>query len=248
MGTRSIAITAALALWIGRGALAGGIIARAAPDGAWARFEGTRTNTKPTGEETAGPETVTISFVGTTQIDGESCRWIEIATELTQDNGKKFTEVQKLLIPQKHLTGTDDPLEHVKKAWRWNSVVPRERALTELNRDEVRTWRILRTWVRPYLREPLADEARVEAGRIECMFGEVDCVGLAGTERGVEPLTGIVTESKFLLRLHPDAPFGVAAWEHELKLSKDEPFGTTTTRLRLVKVGKDGKSALPDAN
>lgn len=247
MWLRATVFGVGLGLALASTAAADGFIQRPAPDGTWARFEGVRVTSKPVGGETTLPETVVIRFVGTTEVDGEPCRWIEISTELMQENGRKFTEIQKLLIPVKYLTGNDDPLEHVKKAWRWNSVVPKENALTELKLDDVRTWRILRTWVRPYLREPLAGD-RIEPATIECKLGEVECAGKAATDRWVEPVTGLVYESKFLLRLHPDSPLGVAAWEHEVKVSKDEPFGTTTTRLHLAEFGKDAKSVIPDAN
>ena len=98
-------------------ALPEGLLYQLPKDGHWVRFEIDDTITGPDGTEFPVVGTLTMSSVGTTKVDGQKCRWIEIAVEAKQ-SGKPFSHVDKLLIPEKHLGKGKEPLKHVAKAWR----------------------------------------------------------------------------------------------------------------------------------
>jgi hypothetical protein len=51
-----------------------------------------------------------------------------------------------------------------------------------------------------------------------------------------------------LIRVHPDAPFGVVTLEVESKLEQNgQPLATMTTKMTLSGFGKNAKSKIPEA-
>jgi hypothetical protein len=74
---------------------ADGLIYQLPGDGTWARFDIDRKATPPDGKESTMIGSLTLSSVGAAEVDGEPCRWIEIAIEMKKD-GLSATVIHKL--------------------------------------------------------------------------------------------------------------------------------------------------------
>ena len=94
-------------------AVAEGLLYQLPDDGQWVRFEMVQTSWKRAGKCIG---TLTVSSVGTEEIDGRKCRWVEIDYD-TKGWVAPIKNVYKLLIPEEHLGKGKDPLKHVVKAW-----------------------------------------------------------------------------------------------------------------------------------
>ena len=88
-----------------------GLLYELPDDGHWVRFEMDGKGTEPDGTEIAIVGTLTMSSVGTTEIDGEKCRWIEIVADAKRA-GEPFTDIDKLLIPEDQLAKGKEPLKN----------------------------------------------------------------------------------------------------------------------------------------
>lgn len=85
-------------------------------DGAWARYY---VVTKTDGEERSWKRT--IRFVGTVTENGEKHRWVEFADLSTQQSEsakpRHIRDVHKLLIPEKALRESTNPIRHAVRGW-----------------------------------------------------------------------------------------------------------------------------------
>ena len=104
---------------------ADGMVFQLPEDGHWVRFDIAETGSGPHedgGQSVTMKGTLTISSVGATDVQGERCRWIEIVLEARRD-GQSFTEVGKLLVPERHVGRDQRPLEHFVEAWHKHSML-----------------------------------------------------------------------------------------------------------------------------
>src|SRR5437762_13688904 len=64
-------------------AVADGVIHQVPADGSWVRFDVTGAGVRPNGDVTTTLKgAMTIKSVGSEQLDGADCRWIEMKTEI----------------------------------------------------------------------------------------------------------------------------------------------------------------------
>jgi len=226
---------------------ADGFLYQLPEDGTWARFDMAGKAVEPDGKETTISGTVTLSSVGTVDVDGQKCRWIELGTEAKRNN-QEFFDVEKLLIPEKRLAKGEDPLSHVLKAWHKHSMInggaARERPDVQ-NPDSPGGKQVRGPKLRMFLHEPFDSPRLLGKTSIDSKLGPRECRGISAEEKVEGPAT---FNHKFLIRLHEDAPFGVVTWEVESKLEKDDKLiGTMTTKATLADFGKDAKSRIPEA-
>jgi hypothetical protein len=80
--------------------------------------------------------TVTISIVGSVLEGTEPCRWIELKYEVA-DGGETGTLLQKLLISEKGLLESNNPMEHVLRTWTCFNDEPARLKDPRLNNDSV---------------------------------------------------------------------------------------------------------------
>ena len=109
-----------------------GLIYQLPPDGSWVKFTGYGRHygyerippPKAAGKDEAADMpneqysggALILESVGTAEVDGEKCRWIEFKTEPP----KEFTgdvEVWKMLIPERYLKAGSDPFAHINKMY-----------------------------------------------------------------------------------------------------------------------------------
>ena len=221
-----------------------GLVYQLPDDGVWVRFDADGTGTEPDGTKVTMAGTITMSCVGTEVVDGQRCRWIEIASEVKRDD-QPFTTLEKLLIPEEYLAKGQDPTKHVLKGWEKHSMVaggvPRE--IKDL---EGQGARYLVARLRPMLHGPFEAPKKLDKVTLDSKLGRLECEGISAQEKTDQAGTSL--DSTYTIRLHEKAPFGVVAWEGETKVSKDgQSLGTMSLKLKLSDFGKDAKSSIPDA-
>ncbi len=83
-------------------------------DGWWVRYYVTM---RREGTNDDGILKRTYSLVGTSIVNGENCRWVEMKT-VQMVNGNEQTDILKFLVPEKALLEAEKPLESLVRAWR----------------------------------------------------------------------------------------------------------------------------------
>jgi len=227
-------------------AFAEGLLYQLPKDGCWVQFKMDGFAEEPGGKVTTMKGDLTMSSVGTTEIEGKQCRWIEIATKAKR-NGEAYTLIEKLLIPEEHLAKGKSPLDHIAKAWRQHSQLgdmPKQIDVSGGAEGYIKSGNI----AGPFLHGPFKSENELDAVRIDSKLGELECKGISAFEK-IEQQSGVTLESNFTIRLHENSPFGVISWVSEVNVQRPGQFlGTMKLELKLVDAGTNAKSAIPDAN
>lgn len=224
--------------------LAEGLLYQLPEDGTWVRFDLDVSGSETDGMMVTLVGTLKMSSVGTVDVNGERCRWIEVAIEASA-NDEPFTQVDKVLIPQKHLAAGKEPLKHVVEAWKKHSMIADGRP-REIEDSAGRVARSLES-LRPFLHGPFRKVKKLDKVPITTKLGKLECAGIRASEV-VDQSRGVTVDTTYTIRLHKKAPFGVVTWEAETTFEKDgDPLGTGTMELKLLDFGKDAKSAIPDA-
>jgi hypothetical protein len=221
--------------------MAEGLIHQLPADGAWIRFE-------VVGKAQAADGTVRVSIKGTQTIrsvgratvDGQPCRWIELDSKMTFERAgakpSEFTEIFKLLIPEKYLEAGQNPREHVLKAYRGQTVEnlkelnlksSDERSIASL--DEIFHAPLEKTTELP------AKELVIGKRKWTCKGSQAEATDTAGTFK---------TETRF----SKDAPFGIVTYKYEKqRIRNGASLGSRQMEWKLVESGKAARSAAPDA-
>lgn len=236
----ALALVVALVVAFPTPSPADGLLYQLPKDGTWARFRIDGKAKQADGTPVTLVGTMTLSSVGTTAVDGQRCRWIEIATE-GKRNDEEFTEIDKLLIPEKHLARGQRPLQHVLKVWHQHSQlsdVPRE-----IKQADALRAHCLKGGIRHFLHGPFKTEEKLARALVTSKLGKLKCEGIKATEQPDDG--GASLDFTYIIRLHKKAPFGVVTWELKAKLEHNGQTVSMTTKLTLSDFGKDAKSALP---
>ena len=211
-------------------ALADGLFYRLPEDGSFARFD-LQMKMERGGMEMNAQGSLQMSSVGKTAVNGEDCRWIEI--KLVMDmNGKEETVLGKILIPEKHLKAGATPLEHAVKGF-LKMPGQQTKELNDFKGNEAGPLPL-------FLSGPLDDLKKLPKEVIDTGIGKLECEGVTGMKAFEEGPNKI--NVRLENRLSDKAPFGLASSKMDFKT--DGGGGTLT--LRLLDVGKDAKSELPD--
>jgi hypothetical protein len=216
---------------------ADGLIHRLPEDGASVTYKMEMTMALG-GGAMASTGTLTVSSVGQTTVDDETCRWIEFKMKMKMGKRER-TIIGKVLIPEIHLISGKTPIDHVKKCW-----------LKQGDDDVLEVKDVKGEMGGPmpvFLSGPLKDAKKLKPEVIENKLGKLTCKGLAGRlefKQGTGDGTADIET-----RLHASAPFGVVTSNIHLKMSHDgQPGENISWTLKLAEVGKNAKSELPDAN
>lgn len=224
-------------------ALADGLLYQLPADGSWVRYDWKGSGTKPDGTDTQVTGTLTLSSVGVAEIDGKECRWIELHMDI-HGEGISFTNAYKLLIPAEHLGRGQKPLQNIVKAWNQHSFVHTEPF--EIKNPSGTGAKFLEG-ITQLLHGPFVDPKEQPATKIESPLGDLDCVTVIANEK-TERKDGITMNSEFRVQLNEKVPFGVVSWEHKAdEERRGKPHLKMLTRLKVVAVGTDAKSSMPDS-
>ena len=222
-------------------ARADGLFYQLPKDGHWASYDvDVAVQGAAEGQKMNVKGTLRIASVGEVTEDGQPCRWIEIQLDATATAGENKVEqnaLYKVLVPEKFLAKGQTPLEHAVRAWgRLGEAEPKK--LEKLNDVNASPLPII-------LSGPWKDVKELEDAEVESKLGKLACKGVEGTlEFKTTKDTGM--KCKFKNRLHADSPFGVVTSHWTLLLPKSNGESMNWT-LKLVDVGENAKSKLPDA-
>ncbi len=241
-------LTASLLVWLCAVSPSGadGMVYQLPEDGVWATFALEGSFLDPDGKEQETDAsikgTLTISSVGTVEVEGVPCRWIEIVIEAQRD-GTTFKEVDKLLIPAAELGAGKQPLKHVRDAWYQHTSVEngKPQHIPDISKlDGAYVERI-----RPILHPPFTGERRAGKKIVECKLGKVDCETVEAEEIEKYDGSDIQYQSSYVVYLHEQAPFGVAAWQTVNRVRRGERLlGTRRLLARLADFGKGARTCI----
>ena len=237
---------------------ADGLIRELPEDGHWARYRIDSKITVPAGKPAPidnHPKSLKVAVVGTTKVDGVPCRWIEIGVQRKGDKALE-TELFKLLIPEEHLEPGKLPLSHIVKAWRRPrgpnvpGPVQIEAPKQDMNLQNNRMYlHGLIDGIKAIGGITAKNEMtqNLDATVVDCGLGKVKCEGVKRTVvLSSDKATLDVTETIYF---HRDAPFGVVQARTNGTTKQDGNVADTRDlTLTLTKHGRNGKTALPDAN
>ncbi len=224
-----------IAAAIGRTAQADGLIYQLPADGAQVRYD-MEIDLTPGGQDVKVKGSVTISSVGQTTENGETCRWIEFKM-INPEEGQDRIAIYKVLIPEKHLGKGQSAAENVIRAWiKEGDGEPQE------HKDLKAPQAIA---VRAFLAGPGKNPGELEKKEIDGKLGKLDCAGVTG-EQEFDVDFGMLTIN-VVNRLHEKAPFGLvnAAWKFELKNMGQVVLGGKYT-LTLTDTNTTALTELPD--
>lgn len=224
---------------------AGGIIRELPPDGGWVRFAVVGETKEPGRTAAAFSGTLTIRSVGSEIIDGEPCRWIEIETAIEHKaaDAPGSSGIFKLLIPEKHLSGAEDPRQHVLRARK--KVGDRVVNLMVEGADAGAISRLPfmtfpGTAFDEFFHAPLPEVGKMEWVRLETPVRRLVC-RLIEARKPASP--GGSTEVTTKTWLSQSIPFGVAQYRYTRSLGSGR---SRTVQLTVTQTGDDAKSAIPD--
>jgi hypothetical protein len=222
--------------------------------------------TKKSVRENVG--SLSIASVGTENVSGEPCRWIEIVWVVSEKGVKDDVrkEASQFLIPEKYLTADADPLDHVLKVY--HTEFPGKWELRLMDREEhqkIEIERFRQVFPKPASKANRIND-RVPDQKIKTPLGIMNCelrvfdnhfdAYLYGPAPCRWQWSGI-----HRLWLSDDAPFGVVALElvsetQQINVHLDDKVrtgpiqlrkgsGSSLQRLELRKIEKDVKSIFP---
>jgi hypothetical protein len=221
-----------------RTAWGNGLLYRLPEDGARARFDMKMEYTDlADGEAKQGDGSMTVSSVGSCEVEGQECRWIELKGKMETEGSRDF--VCKALLPEKYLKEGEKPLDHLVRAW---GKMGRGEA------EEIKDPKSPRAGpLAAFLCGPLKDTKKLKKKVVKTKLGEFECEGVRGNlsiEQGSETI-----QVEYRIRLHDKAPFGVVAMRMNIDVRRNgEARSKGELNLKLVEIGKGAKSALPDKN
>jgi len=228
-----------------RCANAGGIIRGLPEDGAWARFDVQLEIVTAKGDRVpSGSSSFTIRSVGREMVDDAPCRWIELVTSQKLNDGAARADLFKILVPEKHFTEDDNPLDHAVRAWsrRGNTVATSK--LVEIDKF-TRNHKPLD----PLFYGKLDQLTEVDPMTIETPLGKYRCSGIIGTRNVPSNVSGESTNYRHDTREEMSVPFGVVEYRVESeKLRAGKPVGPKQVlTYKLVEMGMGSKSEVPEA-
>ncbi|MBS0264796.1 MAG: hypothetical protein JSS02_22870 [Planctomycetes bacterium] len=191
-------------------------------------------------QQPARKGSLTIATVGSSEINGEKCRWIEIKMIISEDAGERAT-LMKVLVPEKHRTKGQSPGANMIKAWvAEGDVAPMEfRDLTDS-----RTLAIAVLLAGPPKNANTSDPLEIDNPKL----GKVRCAGVTGDQEIAGPL-GLQVPLRIDDRLHDDSPFGLvtANWSFELKVNGQSAI-QGQFKLTLTDINTTALTEWPDKN
>ncbi|MBM4070097.1 MAG: hypothetical protein FJ271_14260 [Planctomycetes bacterium] len=213
------------------------LVYRLPEDGSFARFDLEIKEQRGDDSKTA-TGSFTMSSVGAKEVDGKKCRWIEIKMIIKQGE-REQVQIVKVLTPEEHLKAGSSAIEHMIKGWAGRP--GKEARAVEGSKD-----RRLGP-VSAFLCGPFMNAKKLPAMEIDTKVGKFTCTGVTGSIKIEQDKT--VVEVVFDNRLSDKAPFGVVSSNMKYKATRadGETRDQGTVSLKLVEVGKNAKSDLPDS-
>jgi hypothetical protein len=187
------------------------------------------------GMEKEATGSLSMSSVGKASVNGNDCRWIEIKMMMMIEGIEQNT-VAKVLIPESKLKVGESLLDHAVKGY----------LKEQDNVKEINDFKGEQAGPLPFfLSGPLDNPKKLEKEVTETGIGKLDCEGLRGSKTIDQGDKKVTMEMEN--RLNNKAPFGVVYSKMQFKLeANNQNIGEGTLTLRLIEIGKNAKSELPN--
>lgn len=232
-----------LGLCISHAVYGEGLIFQLPPDGRWASYAIEDTVTDADGKKTTVTGELIVSSVGSETVNGKPCRWIEIAVLFDGGDGV-IDHIDKLLIPEKSLQQGREPL---KQVYKYHRQYGKDRRILRVE-DREKLQHLpdkADSALRMFLHGPYKEWEHFSEEVIKSKLGEQNCASIRATE--ATKRRNISEDAEYIIRLHPDAPFGVVQWEAHRKIKRGgQPDGAIDQKLTLSDFGTGAKTAFPD--
>ena len=243
-------------------AFADGLLYQLPKDGTWVKYDLVAVD-KQGSQTMLGKGTIRMASVGQVTVEGQPCRWIEVAFRMSIETprGTKRPEsvrFWKVLIPEKYLVKGEAPLDHAVRAWVLESG-PKQTAGKPRPMKEVKAF--AEGPLPLILSGPPKDARPLDKEEVDSKLGKLACEGVSGVLEFKEQRTTIRITPE--TRLNAKAPFGVVGsrWTIERGMeagTKSEGDAKTKQiakirssrqewNLKLTDFGDGAKSELPDA-
>ena len=235
-------LSAVLLVLLSGSVSADGLIFKSPREGDWVQFTISDRITESDGTEVGVSGTLKMTALGTVDVNGETCRWIELVVRAKQ-NDEGFSHVDKLLIPVRDLAAGKDPLQHLQKMWRQNPETTGEvRDFSDFSGPRAR----LLSSLRPLLHGRSKDAIQLESIPVDTpKGGMLNCDGITYASESDERGTSIT--SSYTVRWHDQVPFGVMSYSADRNISRDgKQPSVVKMRLMLAEYGSDGVTVLPN--
>jgi hypothetical protein len=216
-------------------------------DGAWAQYQWDW-HRLDNGQKMSA--TVTLSMVGVVVEKEEPCRWVELKYVIPEGD-EKGTLIEKLLIREKDLFKSANPMEHVLRTWvRFNDEPVRRKESHENNDMAIGPMLLWTPGVlKSASRTGPTKDIEYQRGRLEAAHSWTGKMILPESDQSGNVV--LRRSRKFTLRVHDEQSIGFAEAEVQ-----DDVYNADMTALRsqqvgiylLQDMGTDAKSALPDSN
>jgi hypothetical protein len=194
--------------------------------------------------------TVTLSIVGSVVENDEPCRWVELKYVIPEGS-EKGTLIEKLLIREKDLLASANPMEHVLRTWVRFNDEPVYLKEAYNNKDEAIGPLLL--WTPGVLKNVAKGgdpkDIEYQHGRLKAAQPWAGRMVLPETNK--DGVVVLHLSRKYTLWRHADLAFGFA--EAEIKddvynLDKTKVLSQQVSVYVLQDAGVGAKTALPDSN
>lgn len=241
MRTRQIARNVVGGLVVVWACLAGsvradGLVDKLPADGTWVRYKAIMTYTQG-GKTDQVTGTVTISSVGKRVTEDQGpCRWIEIASELSDGKSKQLS-VGKFLIPETALVRGHNPRNYIVKAWGKDAAGVKEEG--ELPED-------VGSMLDMLFHGPLENAKPITEATVKTKLGELKCPGTSGTRTRKLGSDTETMELTVASRTHEKIPFGIADYATKYVVKGGKSAQEGAMRLVYDDSGDKAESKMPE--
>ena len=214
---------------------ADGLLYQLPKDGASAKYDMTM-KISEMGKDIKVTGTLAVASVGQIEVEGQPCRWIEFNLKLAFDNKEK-SSTGKFLIPEKFLKAGWDPGATMIRGWIKDHEEPEE--VMAANNPRVGPYQF-------FLAGPLQNPKKLAKQTLEIKsLGKVETEGETGHNSFNQGRVQFEVKSEN--RIHPKAPFGLVQTRMECHgFINGRASSQLTIDLKLIEVGQDAKSTLPN--
>lgn len=243
MKSRTLMLSLLLALAVTNHSFGGGLLQKLPKDGVWAQYlleaeavRGEARRKMPNG-------VVTIRSVGSTVIEGEKCRWIELESK-ADDAKTKAMVVIKVLLREKDLKPGTTSAPRIVRGWKKHPSSKTVKPVT--NKDMIGESGL---WV--FFGAKSSDEKRLKKTKVvDYQKGKLKIAAAKTARLDVQlaeiPPNDLKLNARQTVWTHKSIPFGTAVlrigWEARTKARSGKLFFTFT----LQDFGTGAKSALPE--
>jgi hypothetical protein len=212
-------------------------------DGAWSRYQ---LEDEENGKRVLS-KTVTLSVVGTTIEDGETCRWLEIKSVVQEPPGIAGNYVSKILVPEKDLLG-EKPFKNVRRAWtrRRDEPVKQQTKIDDWNQEPLLLWTPGMLKVAE-LAPNQSKDIEYQRGRLKDARAQT---GVLTYDFSFDNKRRLKRVSKFTVWLHAEIPFAFAEARIIVEdFLDDKKFRKDMSVIYHIEdTGTDARSECPDNN